>query len=273
MANTEGEKRTTTMDDASPLIRARYTYTVIGTDTDILDRLTWQALFSYKQESATVHAYELGMSAEVDRVDGVWLLRRSRAVWYQRPKFRDEVTVETWSRGVRLVTWLRDFHFYINGDFSKPAGVGSSEWIVARRNGHKPIRPREIMSDDDIAALSTPQFTIDEKSPRLADLPALERPMLIREIGYTDIDHNFHVNNTFYLKYGIDAVALFEKAKGTLSETGLDFLKVDVSYVRELSFGDTVSVYVSRGDDGYLVEGKNQGGERCFLMALSTLER
>ena len=45
---------------ASPLIRARYTYTVIGTDTDILDRLTWQALFSYKQESATVHAYELG---------------------------------------------------------------------------------------------------------------------------------------------------------------------------------------------------------------------
>lgn len=256
------------MDDLAPLIRARYTYTVIGTDTDILDRLTPQALFSYKQESATVHAYELGMSAKVDRVNGVWLLRRSRARWFKRPSFRDELTVETWSRGVRLVTWLRDFYFYINGDFSEPAGLGSSEWIVAEREGHRPIRPSDIMSEAEIRSLSDEHAALDKKSPRLGEPEKNQMPIHRFDVGYTDIDHNFHVNNTFYLKFGIDAIAKFEVARGNLPKTGLDFSEIDVTYVRELSMGDTVQVFVEAKDDHYLVEGIKGDRERCFLMTL-----
>lgn len=251
------------MDDIPK--RGRFKCTVIGTDTDISDRLTPHALFGYKQEAATIHAEENGMTAYAEAANGVWLLRRSRAVWTVRPSYRDEITVETWSRGVSLMTFLRDYRFYVNGS-SIPAGAGSSEWIIADKDTHKPLRPYAVIPQDIVARLSDTDVAIDRKAVRLADPAVPAEKVMQRDIGYSELDHNDHVNNTFYLRYGVDAVARYEALRG--ASCGLDFRFLDVVYLRELSLGDVLDVLVAKEDRHYYVEGKKQDGERCFRMIL-----
>lgn len=256
------------MDETQIPIRSLIDYTVIGTDTDVLDRLTPQALYGYKQESATLHAYHLGMPEFVDKANGAWLLRRSRARWFTRPSFRDVVTVETWSRGVSLVTFLRDFRFYVNGNMNVPAGIGSSEWIIADKDAHKPLRPLDVFPSSEIARRSVSEWTMDEKSPRLTDPAVPLEHVLTRDIGYSDLDHNHHVNNTFYLRYGIDAMAKTIANRGRLQASDLDICETDVVYMRELGYGDTIELYTASDAGGWYVEGRKQDGERCFRMRL-----
>ncbi|HHU13488.1 MAG TPA: hypothetical protein GXZ64_09730, partial [Clostridiaceae bacterium] len=71
---------------------------------------------------------------------------------------------------------------------------------------------------------------------------------------------------TFYLRYGVDAVARYEALRG--ASCGLDFRFLDVVYLRELSLGDVLDVLVAKEDGHYYAEGKKQDGERCFRMIL-----
>lgn len=260
------------MNDRQPPIRKQYPFTVIGTETDILDHLTPQALFGFMQEAATLHCADLGMAEPVERAGGVWLLRRSRAVWHRMPTHRDKLHVETWSRGTSLVTFLRDFRFYLNDDFSHPVGVGSSEWIVASRTEHRPMRPLDLLTQDMIETLAVPETAIDKKSPRLGTVALPERPIKTLQIGYSELDHNRHVNNTNYLKYGIDAIAKWLSQQNRFPQTGLLIAAMDVMYLRELAYNDRLAVFIVEREDDFFIEGKKQDGETCFRMTLTVAE-
>lgn len=124
-----------------------YTYQILGTDTDYKDHLQMNALFSMLQEAASVNASDQGWGYEkLDGDDYCWILLRMSAYMEKLPAWRDQIVIETWSRGAEKLYFHRDF--IIRNQNGERLGAASSIWILADRSSHRPVRPGQVFGED-----------------------------------------------------------------------------------------------------------------------------
>jgi hypothetical protein len=92
------------------------------------------------------------------------------------------------------------------------------------------------------------------------DTPAGAEKAAVRTAAYSDIDFNGHLNNARYVQWIQDILE-----PGTL--TRAKTLRLDINYLNEVKFGETLELWKAHSGPAIAVEGR-RGGQAVFRAEL-----
>ena len=157
-------------------------------------------LCSLLQETATMHADEAGMGYTELKEQGLqWVLSRQWIRMNRFPRWKEEVSVQTWPSKRKGIKWYRDFR--INDSEGKELGVATSLWFVMDRETR---RPRPAKMERIIPADDAEQVRDSELTPLPAQTAAVSSGTF--RAAYHDIDVHDHINNIRYLNWMLDSI-------------------------------------------------------------------
>ena len=226
-------------------------------DTDAERVLRPSALLVYMQETSNRHVASTGISLDElrDRMGLAFILSKIRVVFHRRPKAFENIRVETWTVEPKGYSSLRCFRI-LSGD--EVLCECDSVWALVD------VNERRLHKFDE-----TP-YSFENEAPLSLDAPSRTRaPSAVelseigcREIRYSDLDYNMHMNNTKYPDMLCDFMPP-EDVRRIKSMT--------LSYLNEAAFGKTVRVYRGQSENTYYFRTVNDDGALC-LEAVVTLE-
>jgi len=205
-------------------------------EADALGRAGMTAIANYVQNSAARHYTFLDRErGPFLPVNFIWAMSRLELQILHVPRWPDEVTLETWSRGVDRISAVREFRLLDKaGD---AAVLGTSLWVVIdenrrlqRLNGLSPEWP------------SLPDRTFINRTPdKVQELKNPSQGASFKAV-YSDLDLNRHVNNVKYLEWMIDSYSqqLLESR---------DVRRVEVNFLDSAATGDDIVVGTERLSD------------------------
>ncbi len=252
----------------------QYAFTVRSTDTGPDDRITPHAFTSLIQEAASADAEALGFGAGALDPQGIcWILLRTSLRFYDRPKWREKVVIDTWTNGFDRLLALREFH--AAGEDGRMFARATTSWILADTRTRRPRKfeaePDSLMARPTLSALGFPSPKIREEGHSFPEGPAI-----IKFAGYSEIDRNRHVNNTRYIAWCLDALA--ETIPAGWRTAGFD-----INYVSEVTMGESVGIYCAASSDtdapdglpgsSYLISGRHRSDGRTSFTARFTMEK
>ncbi len=233
-----------------------YTITCYEADANKLMRPT--AMLDIMQEAANVNATTLGFGYdEMISNNTAWVLSRINVKFINTPKWRDEVNLKTWHKGISKLFYLRDF--ILSDKEGNPMILATTSWLIIDMNTRRLVRNSDLaLSDTAMDAIATPADKVV--------IPVDIEPELVRKhpVTWSEIDTNGHVNNVKYVVWAIDAVE-----QETIKEKPLKELLVN--YDAEVMPGDLVKIYRMKQvtDEGtaYYIIGK-VGDKQNFSVKL-----
>lgn len=244
----------------------RYRFSIRSTDTGPDDRITPQAMASLIQEAASLDAAVLGAgSGQLDSKGIVWVLIRHSLRFYDKPRWRDEIFIDTWTNGVSGIYALREFS--ISSSEGNVLAAASTSWILLDRSTKKPVRI-SVLGDERMERPDHSVLGSEAKRIRLGSDFAFDIPVMEQKINESDIDRNEHVNNTRYISWCYDVT-------GACGEEPLNITGFDINYLSEAVKGDSIEFFSccrrsfpdqSESDcPSILIAGRHgSGGKICF---------
>ena len=204
------------------------------------------ALFKLFQKAAGDDFDKTGMTYEVLRSHGiVFVLTKNTVKFYDDIKKYDEVTITTYPRGTRGVSFLRDYDVFV-GD--KRVAYSSSTWVLLDINNRRLLRPNALDSIGSVPVSMDNFIEIEDKRIKFSAENLCKTD--VREVYYSHIDYNGHMNNTHYPDIVFDYLP--EEYKCSLKEKF-----ISVYYVTELMQGQKYEVYTGCENGEYIVLAKN----------------
>ncbi|MFQ6034279.1 MAG: acyl-[acyl-carrier-protein] thioesterase [Sedimentisphaerales bacterium] len=207
------------------------------------------SLMQYLQEVAALHAEQLGLGYHrLNEINSYWVLSNLRIEIARIPRWNNEVAIKTWPSGFTRLMATREFvgKDQCNGELFR----ASSEWMVLDKEKNRPKNLFHL----DLGLPKTGPKAIPGKLNRLepqSDYSEVERV----HVPYSSIDLNGHVNNTEYVRWGIDVLRRAFKFKGNVR-------CVHTTYLCEIHEGDELELLVSSGTGGrFSVLGRKSGGK------------
>ncbi len=163
-------------------------------------KIKMACLMQYLQEAAALHAEQLGFGVDrLNKINGYWVLSNIRIEINRLPKWNDEVTAKTWPSGYNRLIAAREFVGRDQNDCE--LFRAGSQWMVLDKNSS---RPKNLFHLD----LNLPKTGAKALPAKLARLEPQDDYSEADRISvpYSSIDLNGHVNNTEYVRWGIDAL-------------------------------------------------------------------
>ncbi len=237
----------------------RYThkYTTLWHDTDACRVLRAGKIQTYFQETGNLQCKAYGVPLDELRDErGVGFILSKISVKVYKPigAYKD-IEVDTWCKEAKGYSFYRYFEMRSDGDVVARA---SSVWALVDINTHSLAR-----GDDELAS----HFPYDEPISA-TDLPQTARigrgevlyPVGKREIKYSDIDYNMHMNNTNYPDMLCDFLPDMQ---------GKYVSEFSLSYLKESHFGTTLSIMRGeREDKSFIFKTQNPDGDTCLEAVL-----
>lgn len=205
-----------------------YTITCYEADANQLMRPT--AMLDLMQEAANVNASTLGFGYdEMINSNIAWVLSRTHVKFINTPKWREEVNLKTWHKGVSKLFYLRDF--ILSDKEGNPMVLATTSWLIIDMN------TRRLVRNNDLALNNTAMDAIAAPADKVV-LPVDIEPKLVRKhpITWSEIDTNGHVNNVKYAVWAIDAVKTEDIKERPLKE-------LLINYDAEVMPGDVVKIF------------------------------
>jgi len=190
------------------------------------------SLMQYLQEIAALHAEQLGLGFDsLSKMNGYWVLSNIRIEISRLPGREDQVTLRTWPSGYSRTIATREF---VGKDkIGTELFRAGSEWMVLNKETN---RLKNLFKLD----LNLPKTGIKALPDKLTRLePNGDYPVrAVREppvrVPHSSIDLNGHVNNTEYVRWGIDALSRVFKL-------GENIRCVQATYLSEVFEGEAMS--------------------------------
>lgn len=204
-----------------------YTITCYEADANQLMRPT--AMLDLMQEAANVNASTLGFGYdEMMNSNTAWVLSRIHVKFNNTPKWRDEVNLKTWHKGVSKLFYLRDF--ILSDKEGNPMILATTSWLIIDMN------TRRLVRNSDLALSDTAMHAIETPADKVV-IPVDIEPELVRKhpVTWSEIDTNGHVNNVKYAVWAIDAVKAEDIKERPLKE-------LLINYDAEVMPGDVVKI-------------------------------
>jgi len=211
-------------------------------------------------------------------------LREKNACWIMignslhfnapRPRAGDLLIVDSWSIGLDGIRFYRGNKYYRNqvSDHSL-IGTAISEWILARADNHKPLRPAQVLDLAEFAAMSDPLAANKFEIPKLkAEIDYLSAPSRFDYLaGLGDVDMNTHLHNTHYSRLALDAASRLLQLDP--HRQTLLLKSFHIAYKAEVDYGQTLELaadFDSAEPSSIKVEGMlGQDGTTSFLAKLN----
>jgi acyl-ACP thioesterase len=229
-------------------------FTVRAYDCQTNGTLKIFSLMQYLQEIATLHAEELGFGiSHLDKINSYWVLSNIRIEFSRLPVWKEDISIQTWPSGYSRLIATREF---TGKDRNKNELFrAGSQWMILSKDKNRP----QNLFNLDLDMPNTGTKVISEKIKRLE---SKKENTLIEQmrVPYNSIDLNGHVNNTEYVRWGIDALSKIYKPKGK-------YFSFQATYLSELFEGDELDLLVGSINNHYSVLIKRTNSdEMVFLM-------
>jgi len=200
-------------------------------DVDFRKRASPESICRWFLEAAWNHAEQLGIGfAALAQHNQFWVLARLMVEIDQYPLWGQRAQLTTWPRGISGVLALRDFELCDAGGGRLAAG--SSSWLVLDGKTHRAQRldklAKQIPAEITCRALKRDPAKILPSDPGKAQLS--------KEVLYSDIDVNDHVNSARYIGWCLDTYSREFHQRHSLH-------RLEVNYVGETKWPDQVSVF------------------------------
>ena len=220
-------------------------------EVDFRGNATVPMLGRFMQESASHHARHLGFGHEAMVAAGrIWMLLGLAFRIERYPRWRETIEIQTWPSLHERIYYFRDFRISCDG---QPMGVASSKWIVVDIERHRPVRDAlQFDIDWDAAEKVWPDCL--QKLPDVVS----EQILNTREVHYTDLDVNAHVNNIRYIEWILDVFSLdFHKSH--------QLVEFEIQFQSEALFGDRVQLVQDSLDEVNFIHSirQSEGKEIC----------
>ena len=224
-------------------------YTVPCYDTDSAWRLKPASFMNMAQEAAGRHAVYLGFGYDdLIVTDTAWVLSRVHVEFVDTPKWRDEITLTTWHKGLNRLFYLRDF--IVTDKDGKERIKATTSWLVLNLETRRLVRDPHLMEDDTICTENVIETPADK-----VVMPKDVEPELVMEhrVAYSDVDTNGHANNAMYMQWAMDAVNYEIASQRPVREFTINFN-------HEIKPLETVAIYKAIVEEGerrhVFIEGK-----------------
>jgi medium-chain acyl-[acyl-carrier-protein] hydrolase len=213
------------------------------------------SLMQYLQEIAALHAEQLGLGFDkLSEMGGYWVLSNIRIEINRLVGRQDQVTLKTWPSGYSRTIATREFVGKDqNGAELFRAG---SEWMVINKNTNRLKNLFKL----DLNLPKTGTKILPDKFKRLEPNGDYREIDVVR-VPRSAIDLNEHVNNTEYVRWGIDALSRAFKLNENIRS-------VQATYLSEVFEGDELDLLATcRANGRFGVLGRKSGTEtNVFLM-------
>ena len=213
-------------------------------------RLKPASFMDLAQEAANRHANILGFGYD-DLIASrtAWVLSRMHIEFVDTPKWRDEVTLQTWHKGLNRLFFLRDFIMTDSEGNTKVKATTS--WLVMNLDTRRLVRDPNLLDEGGTCHENVIETPADKvQMPK--GVEAVH--MLDHTVAYSDVDMNGHTNNAMYMQWAMDAVDYDLASARPVKEFTINFN-------HETKHGDVVSIYKTRleEEDGVrvFIEGKS----------------
>lgn len=204
-----------------------HTITCYEADANQLMRPT--AMLDLMQEAAGINATTLGFGYdEMINSNTAWVLSRINVKFINTPKWREEVNLKTWHKGMSKLFYLRDF--ILSDKEGNPMVLATTSWLIIDLNTRRLVRNSDLALNDTVMdAIATPADKVV--------VPVDVEPELVRKhpVTWSEIDTNGHVNNVKYAVWAIDAVKPEDIKERPLKE-------LLINYDAEVMPGDIVKI-------------------------------
>ena len=218
-------------------------------DTDASWRLKPASFMNLAQEAAGLHAVHLGFGYDDLIVKNTaWILSRVKISFLDTPKWRDNITLTTWHKGLERLFYLRDF--VITDSEGKERVKATTSWLVLNLETRRLVRDPQLMEEGTVCTENAMETSADK-----VVMPKDVEPTLALQhtVAYSDVDMNAHTNNAMYMQWAMDAVDYETASQKPVKE-------VTINFNHETKAGDLVSIYKAsvEKEDGLhvYVEGK-----------------
>lgn len=218
-------------------------------DTDASWRLKPASFMNLAQEAAGLHAVHLGFGYDDLIVKNTaWILSRVKICFIDTPKWRDNITLTTWHKGLERLFYLRDF--VITDSEGKERVKATTSWLVLNLETRRLVRDPQLMEEGTVCTENAMETSADK-----VVMPNDIEPTLALQhtVAYSDVDMNAHTNNAMYMQWAMDAVDYETASQKPVKE-------VTINFNHETKAGDLVSIYKAsvEKEDGLhvYVEGK-----------------
>ncbi len=224
-------------------------YTIPCYDTDASWRLKPTSFMNMAQEAAGQHAVHLGFGYdELIKTKTAWIISRMYIQFLDTPKWREEVTLTTWHKGLNRLFYLRDF--IMKDSEGKERVKATTSWLVLNLETRRLVRDPGLMEDGTVNT----DNVIENPADKVV-MPKDVEPELALEhvVAYSDVDMNAHANNAMYMQWAMDAVEYEMASSRPVKE-------LTINFNHETKAGDCVKIYraaVEKEDGTHVyVEGK-----------------
>jgi len=201
------------------MIRYTEDITIPCYDTDAAWRLKPSSFMNLAQEAAGRHAVYLGFGYDDLIVSNTaWILSRMHIVFTDVPKWRENITLTTWHKGLNRLFYLRDF--ILTDDQGRERVKATTSWLVLNLETRRLVRDPHLMEDGTVCTDNAIEAPADK-----VIMPKDIEPEYVMEhiVAYSDIDTNGHANNAMYMQWAMDAVDYEVASKRAVKEFLINF--------------------------------------------------
>ncbi len=171
----------------------------------------------------------------------VFLITRMSVRLHKTPRCNETLTFKTWFRTTDGKFFLRDF------DVKSPHGEliasASSTWVMIDPIEHKVIEPSEYNYDYSKFVEKRSDSPDCKKIVPEVPLPVIGN----RPVYYSDLDCNYHVNNSSYSRIATDFLPPEYQSR--------DVEEYVVNFNKETRLDETLEIRGGAIEDGYIIQG------------------
>ncbi len=231
------------------MIRFEQKFTIPCYDTDASWRLKPSSFMDLAQEAAGQHAVYLGFGYDdLIATNTAWILSRVHVEFVDAPKWRENITLRTWHKGLNRLFFLRDF--ILTDDQGRERVKATTSWLVLNLETRRLVRDPKLMEEGTVCLDNVIETPADK-----VVMPKDIDPQYVMDhhVAYSDVDMNGHTNNAMYMQWAMDAVDY-----DIASTRPVKWFTINFNH--ETKAGDIVALYkvVKEEEDGrhVFVEGK-----------------
>lgn len=214
--------------------------------TDASSRLKPVSFMDLAQEAAGHHAVHLGFGYdELILSNTAWILSRVHVEFIDTPKWREDITLTTWHKGLNRLFFLRDF--ILTDKEGRERVKATTSWLILNLETRRLVRDPKLIEEGTVCTENVLETPADK-----VQMPKGVEPQFVMDhkVSYSDVDMNCHTNNAMYMQWAMDAVDYEMSSTRPVKEFTINFN-------HETKPGDIVSIY--------RVEDKRNDGIHMFI--------
>lgn len=222
---------------------------ITATMSDTAFNVKLSAILELMQDAQTFHTKQMNADAQTLKKEcgAFWVIRNTKIHFFKLPVWQQRVKVVTYPMKPTLLKGERQN--YITDENGNILVAGKSDWCVLDCETRKPrtfpsVSVYPLIMEHKTDRILEGQCNLNKYSCQESDF------RYTREIKYSDLDFNHHVNNVKYVDFLTDCFDSGFWEEKTIT----DF---EISYDREIPEGSSIDIYATVRENEIFFCGKN----------------